>query len=158
MAAEQAVKLADRKVCVLQSRTIPQGITAMMNFDPDADFDTNRLNMTKSLDNVSTGLVTFAARDSDFEGHEIKQGEILALSGGKLAFTEKDVSKAAYKLTKKLMNGSSSYITLIYGADVAEEKAQQVYEQVKAKFDNAEVMLINGGQPVYYYIISVEAG
>ena len=68
------------------------------------------------------------------------------------------MSKAAYKLTKKLMNGSSSYITLIYGADVAEEKAQQVYEQVKAKFDNAEVMLINGGQPVYYYIISVEAG
>ena len=156
MAAEQAVKLADRKVCVLQSRTIPQGITAMMNFDPDADFDTNRLNMTKSLDSVATGLVTFAARDSDFEGHEIKQGEILALSGGKLAFTEKDVSKAAYKLTKKLMNGGSSYITLIYGADVSEEKAQELYSRVKEKFGDAEVMLINGGQPVYYYIISVE--
>lgn len=156
MAAEQAVKLADRKVCVLQSRTIPQGITAMMNFDPDADFDTNRLNMTKSMGNVSTGLVTFAARDSDFEGHDIKRGEILALAGGKLAFTEKDVSKAAYKLTKKLMSGSSSYITLIYGADVSEEKAQELYSRVKEKFDDAEVMLINGGQPVYYYIISVE--
>lgn len=156
MAAEQAVKLADRKVCVLQTRTVPQGITAMMNFDPDSDFESNRLNMTKSLDNVSTGLVTFAARDSDFEGHNIKQGEILALDNGKLAFTEKDVSKAAYKLTKKLMNGSASFITLIYGTDVSEEKAQEVYEHVKAKFDNAEVMLINGGQPVYYYIISVE--
>lgn len=156
MAAEQAVKLADRKVCVLQSRTIPQGITAMMNFDPDADFDTNRLNMTKSMGNVSTGLVTFAARDSDFEGHDIKRGEILALAGGKLAFTEKDVSKAAYKLTKKLMSGSSSYITLIYGADVSEEKAQELYSRVQEKFDDAEVMLINGGQPVYYYIISVE--
>lgn len=156
MAAEQAVKLADRKVCVLQTRTVPQGITAMMNFDPDSDFESNRLNMTKSLDNVSTGLVTFAARDSDFEGHNIKQGEILALDNGKLAFTEKDVSKAAYKLTKRLVNGSSSYITLIYGADVSEEKARELYEHVKAKYDNAEVMLINGGQPVYYYIVSVE--
>ncbi|MGN0675863.1 MAG: DAK2 domain-containing protein [Oscillospiraceae bacterium] len=156
MAAEQAVKLADRRVCVLQSRTIPQGITAMMNFDPDADFDTNRLNMTKSLDNVSTGLVTFAARDSDFEGHSIKQGEILALDNGKLLFTEKDVSKAAYKLTKRLADGGTSFITLIYGADVSDEKANELCEQVRNKFGNAEVMLINGGQPVYYYIISVE--
>ncbi len=156
MAAEQAVKLADRKVCVLQSKTIPQGISAMMNFDPGADFDTNRLNMTKSLDNVSTGLVTFAARDSDFEGHNIRQGEILALDNGKLSFTEKDVSKAAYKLVKRLADGGTSFITLIHGADVSEDKAQELYEQVNAKFGNAEVMLINGGQPVYYYIISVE--
>ena len=156
MAAEQAVKLADRKVCVLQSKTIPQGITAMMNFDPGADFDTNRLNMTKSIDNVSTGLVTFAARDSDFEGHNIKQGEILALDNGRLSFTEKDVSKAAYKLVKRLADGGTSFITLIHGADVSEDKAQELYEQVNAKFGNAEVMLINGGQPVYYYIISVE--
>ncbi len=156
MAAEQAVKLADRKVCVLQSKTIPQGITAMMNFDPGADFDTNRLNMTKSLDNVSTGLVTFAARDSDFEGHNIRQGEILALDNGKLSFTEKDVSKAAYKLVKRLADGGTSFITLIHGADVSEDKAQELYEQVNAKFGNAEVMLINGGQPVYYYIVSVE--
>lgn len=156
MAAEQAVKLADRKVCVLQSRTIPQGITAMMNFDPDSDFDTNRLNMTKSLDRVSTGLITFAARDSDFEGRTIKLGEVLALDNGKLSFTERDVSKAAYKLTKRLADGNTSFITLIYGADVSEEKAAELYERVKAKFDGAEVMLINGGQPVYYYIISVE--
>ncbi len=156
MAAEQAVKLADRKVCVLQSKTIPQGITAMMNFDPGADFDTNRLNMTKSIDNVSTGLVTFAARDSDFEGHNIKQGEILALDNGRLSFTEKDVSKAVYKLVKRLADGGTSFITLIHGADVSEDKAQELYEQVNAKFGNAEVMLINGGQPVYYYIISVE--
>ena len=156
MAAEQAVKLADRKVCVLQSRTIPQGITAMMNFDPDADFDANRLNMTKSLDKVSTGLITFAARDSDFEGHNIKKGEILALDNGKLSFTEKDVSKAAYKLTKRLADGNTSFITLIHGADVSESKAEELYRRVSDKFDGAEVMLINGGQPVYYYIISVE--
>lgn len=156
MAAEQAVKLADRKVCVLQSRTIPQGITAMMNFDPESDFDTNRLNMTKSLDKVSTGLVTFAARDSDFEGHNIKKGEILAMDNGKLAFAEKDISKAAYKLTKRLADGNTSFITLIHGADVSESKAEELYKRVSDKFDDAEVMLINGGQPVYYYIISVE--
>ena len=157
MAAEQAVKLADRKVCVLQSKTIPQGITAMMNFDPDSDFDNNRLNMSKSLDTVSTGMVTFAARDSDFEGHNIKTGEILALDNGKLAFTERDISKAAYKLTKRLMNGSSAFINIIYGADVKEKDAEELYERVKSKAGNdVEVMLLNGGQPVYYYIISVE--
>ncbi len=156
MAAEQAVKLADRRVCVLQSKTIPQGITAMMNFDPDADFDSNRLNMTKSLDSVSTGLVTFAARDSDFEGHSIRQGEILALDNGKLAFTEKDAGKAAYKLVKRLADGNTSFITLYKGADVPEEDAREVCEHVKSKFGNADVTLVDGGQPVYYYIISVE--
>lgn len=156
MAAEQAVKLADRRVCVLQTRTIPQGITAMMNFDPNTDFDTNRLNMSKCLDSVSTGLVTFAARNSDFEGHNIKEGEILALDNGKLSFTEKEINKAAYKLTKKLADGNSTFITLIYGIDVDDKDAEALHEQVKNKFGNAEVMLVNGGQPVYYYIISVE--
>ncbi len=156
MAAEQAVKLADRRVCVLQSKTIPQGITAMMNFDPESDFDTNRLNMTKSLDSVSTGLITFAARDSDFEGHSIREGEILALDNGKLAFTEKDAGKAAYKLVKRLADGNSSFITLYRGEGISEEDAQEVYEHVKSKFGNADVTLVDGGQPVYYYIISVE--
>ncbi len=156
MAAEQAVKLADRRVCVLQSKTIPQGITAMMNFDPDADFDSNRLNMTKSLDSVSTGLITFAARDSDFEGHSIRQGEILALDNGKLSFTEKDAGKAAYKLVKRLADGNTSFITLYKGADVPMEDAEAVYEHVKSKFGSADVTLVDGGQPVYYYIISVE--
>ena len=156
MAAEQAVKLADRRVCVLQSRTIPQGITAMMNFDPDADFDTNRLNMSRSLDTVSTGQLTFAARDSDYEGHNIKEGDILALDNGKLSFTERDVTKAAYKLTKKLADGNSAFITLIYGTDVDSKDAEAVHQLVQNKFPNAEVMLVDGGQPVYYYIISVE--
>ncbi len=156
MAAEQAVKLADRRVCVLQSKTIPQGITAMMNFDPDVDFDSNRLNMTKSLDSVSTGLITFAARDSDFEGHSIREGEILALDNGKLSFTERDAGKAAYKLVKRLADGNTSFITIYKGEGISEEDAQEVYEHVKSKFGNADVTLVDGGQPVYYYIISVE--
>ena len=156
MAAEQAVKLADRKVCVLQTRTIPQGMSAMLAYDPDADFNTNRIEMTAAIERVSTGQITFAARDSDYEGRDIKQGEILAMDNGKLSFVDKDLAKAAFKLTKKLVKGDSSYITIIYGADVTDDAAEALYKQVSAKYSGLDVNLINGGQPVYYYIISVE--
>jgi dihydroxyacetone kinase-like predicted kinase len=157
MAAEQAVKLTDRKVCVLQTRTIPQGIAAMLAFDDSAELSENRIAMTKAFEKVSTGLITFAARNSEFEGHQIKEGEILALDNGKLSFTEKDVNKAALKLVKKLTKGDVSYVTLIHGADVTEENAEQLRELVQSKLgDKIDVMLVNGGQPVYYYIISVE--
>lgn len=157
MAAEQAVKLTDRNVIVLQTRTIPQGITAMLAFDESSDFSTNGVNMTKALDNVGSGSITFAVRDSDFEGKQIKKGEILAMENGKLAFVEKDVTKALIKITKKLIRSSSSYITIIYGSDVTDETAQAAFEALRAKIsDDIEIVLVNGGQPVYYYLISVE--
>lgn len=157
MAAEQAVKLADRNVCVLQTRTIPQGITAMMNYNPDADFKANGAAMTESLDNVSSGQITFAVRDSDYDGHKIKQGDILAMDNGKVAFTEKNLTKALVKLTKRLITSSSSYITVIYGSDVPDEDANEAYENLRSKInDDIDIVLVNGGQPVYYYIISVE--
>ena len=157
MAAEQAIKLADRNVCVLQTRTIPQGIAAMLAFDESASLADNRINMTKAFERVSTGQITFAARDSDYEGHQIKKGEILALDNSKLSFTDKDVEKAAVKLTRRLVKGDTSYVTLIYGADVTDEQAEHVQALLSAKLsDKIEVMLVNGGQPVYYYIISVE--
>ncbi|MBQ8790459.1 MAG: DAK2 domain-containing protein [Ruminiclostridium sp.] len=158
MAAEQAVNLTnDRKVCVLQSRTIPQGITAMLAFDESADFKANSVEMTKALDRVGSGSITYAVRDSDFEGRQIKKGEILAMENGKLAIVEHDINKALVKLTKKLIKSDSSYITLIYGNDVADETAQSAYETLRSKIsDDIEIVLVNGGQPVYYYIISVE--
>lgn len=157
MAAEQAVGLADRNVCVLQSRTIPQGITAMMAFDPDADFVTNRSGMTEALGNVQSGQITFAVRDSEYDGHKIKQGDILAMDNGKIVFTEADVTKALIKLTKRLTASSSSYITVIYGSDVSDADAEAAYEKLRAKIsDDIDIVLVNGGQPVYYYIISVE--
>ena len=157
MAAEHAVSLADRNVCVLQSRSIPQGITALMNFDPGADFVTNRSNMTDALDRVQSGQITFAVRDSEYDGHKIKQGEILAMDNGKIVFTEKDVTKALVKLTKRLVNSSSSFITVMYGSDVSDEAANAAYEQLRARIsDSIDINLVNGGQPVYYYIISVE--
>ena len=157
MAAEQAVKLADRNVCVLQSKTIPQGIAAMMAFDPDSDFVANRSSMTDALGNVESGQITFAVRDSEYDGHKIKQGEILAMDNGKIVFTETDVTKALVKLTKRLVSGSSSFITVIYGSDVTDDDAQAAYEKLRSKIsDNIDIVLVNGGQPVYYYIISVE--
>lgn len=157
MAAEQTVNLADRNVCVLPSRTIPQGISALMAFDESGNFTDNRMEMTKAIQRVSTGQITFAARDSEYEGHNIKKGEIMAFNNGKLQFAEKDVNKAAYKLAKKMCKNDTAYITVIYGADVTEEQAESLMSTLEEKLGNkAEIMLVNGGQPVYYYIISVE--
>lgn len=157
MAAEQAVNLADRNVCVLPTRTIPQGISALMAFDESNTFTDNRMEMIKAIERVSTGQVTFAERDSEYEGHNIKKGEIMAFNNGKIQFAEKDVNKAAYKLAKKMTKSDTSYITVIYGADVTEEQAESLIESLEAKLGSKiEIMLVNGGQPVYYYIISVE--
>ena len=157
MAAEQAVNLANRNVCVLQTRTIPQGIAAMLAYDEFSSLSENRVAMTKAAEAVSTGSVTFAARDSELDGKPIRKDEVLALDNGKLSFTEKDVNKAAYKLTKKLVKSDTSYVTVIYGADVTEEQSQQLKEMLSAKLNNRiELTMINGGQPVYYYLISVE--
>lgn len=157
MAAEQAGKLADRKVVVLATRTVPQGLAAMLAFDADQKAADNQIAMQKAFERVGTGQVTFAARDSDFEGHKIKQGELLGLENGKLAFTERDLSRAVARLTKNLVKKDSSFVTLIYGADVDEEKAAAVEEAVRARLpEEIELALINGGQPVYYFIISVE--
>lgn len=158
MAAEQAAKLAGkRKVCVLQTRTIPQGLTALLNFDETDSFDANRTGMTKAFERVQTGQVTFAARDSEFDGNDIKKGEILALDNGKLSFIEKDIEKAAYRLTKRLVNSDSEFITLIYGEDITDAQAESLRAKVEEKFGSRiDVNLVCGGQPVYYYIISVE--
>jgi DAK2 domain fusion protein YloV len=158
LAAEQAQKLAeDRNVVVLQSRTVPQGVSAMLNFDPGVSVRENSVRMTLALDKVETGAVTFAVRDSDFEEKKIKKNDILALENGKLAFVEKDVTRALLKITKRLVTGESSYITVIYGTDVSDSAAQDAFRQLRAKIsENIEMVLVNGGQPVYYYIVSVE--
>ena len=157
LAAEQSVKLADRKVIVLQTRSIPQGITAMLTYDPDLSVRENSVNMTAALDNVGTGLVTFAVRDSLVEDKKIKQGDILGMENGRLNVVDRDLSKVLYKVTKHLIKSDSSYVTVIYGADVSDADAQTAFGFLKTKFgDNVELSLVNGGQPVYYYIVSVE--
>lgn len=151
MAAEQAQGIADRTIVVLSTRTIPQGITAMLNFDPDASEYENATNMMQAADKVATGLVTFAARDSDFDGRKIKKGEILALENGKLVATGTDVTKVTYRLARSMCKKDTNFITVISGCDVSEEDAARTTELVQAKCPaGIEVTHLNGGQPVYY--------
>ncbi len=163
LAAEQAVPLADREVRVLPTRTIPQGISAMLSFDPEASVEDNLLAMTKAVDNVSTGQITYAARNSDFDGHQIEEGQILALDNNKLSFVDTDVRHAVVKLCRNLVNArrlsgrDTSFITMIYGEDVTEEQAEEMSAAVSEKVGgDIDVTVVRGGQPVYYYILSVE--
>ena len=158
MAAEQVIPLVtDRQVAVLPTRTIPQGLSAMLAYDPDASTENNMVAMMEAAQNVSTGQVTFAARDSEFGGHKIKEGEILGLENGKLTMIEKDPCQTAVKLARSMIGRGTSFVTLIYGEDITEAQAEDVYNRIKAKTGgDIEITLVNGGQPVYYFIISVE--
>ena len=157
MAAEQAQKLADRAVVVLPTRTVPQGITAMLNFDPDSSADDNAVAMMQAADRVSTGLVTFAARDSDFDGKKIKKGEIMALENGKIVSVGTDITKVTYRLARSMKKKDTQFITVISGCDVSSEDAERTTDLVRSKVGgDVEVSHIVGGQPVYYYMISVE--
>lgn len=159
MAAEQAVRLTkDREVRVLQTKTIPQGISAMLMFDEEADAEENLMAMTQAAENVSTAQVTFAARDSEIEGVPVKQGEIMGLCNGKIRFVGTDKVEIAYKSTVKIFKrNQSSIITLIYGSDSSEEETQELKSRLENKFgEDVEISVVDGGQPIYYFIISVE--
>ena len=163
LAAEQAIPLADRRICVLPTRTIPQGVAALLGFDPDASVDDNLTAMMQAADNVTTGSLTFAARDSDFENRAIKEGDILAMENGKLSFVGSSVAQSVVKLTKSIVTSrrltgkSVSFITLMFGDGVTEEEAETAKAAIAAKVGNdVDITVINGGQPVYYYFISVE--
>lgn len=159
MAAEQAIPLAnDREVRVLQTRTIPQGISAMLAFDENEDTDSNQMAMMEMAGAVETGQVTFAARDSEVDGKPIKEGQIMGLMNGKIKFIGDDKEDIAFKTVDKLFKKNThSLVTLIYGEGVTEEEAARVEERLNKKYQGSmEISLVDGGQPIYYYIISVE--
>lgn len=163
LAAEQTIPLTDRNVYVVPTRSVPQGVSAILAFDPEADAENNLVNMQHAADDISTGSLTFAARDSDFEGNDIKEGQILAMDNGKLAYVEDDINVALAKLVKSMISKrekagqSSSYLTLMCGADINEEQSLAAQEAIKEKIgDQVEITVIDGGQPVYYYILSIE--
>lgn len=157
MAAEQVVPLVeDRKVVILPTRTIPQGLGAMLSYDPDLSPDGNKQLMLDAAADIGTGMVTFAARDSEFGSTRIKEGDIIALENGKLTLTEKTPAKAAFKLTKNMVKKDTSFITVIYGQETSKQDAQELHNQLQGKYGNIDITLVNGGQPIYYYIISVE--
>ena len=159
MAAEQAVHLSEeKKLVVVPTKTIPQGISAMLMFDETASADENQMTMLSAAENVETAQVTFAARDSEVDGKPIKQGEIMGLCNGKIKYIGNDITdiavKAAHKLFKK---GEHSLITIIYGEGASEDDAEAVEKALYEKYgSDVEISIVNGGQPIYYFIISVE--
>ncbi len=158
LAAEQTIPMVkDRNVVIVPTRTIPQGMTAMLNFDPEISAESNAQLMMDSVHNVGTGLVTFAARNSEFGGKKIKEGDIIALENGKLTITEKNPVKAVVKLAKNMVSRDTSFITLIYGEDITEEDANKAYQELRDKFGaRTDISLVKGDQPIYYFILSVE--
>ena len=157
MAAEQAADLSEaKKVVVVPTKNIPQGISAMLVFDPESEADANTQTMEEAISGVHAGQVTYAARNSDFDGKKIKEGEYLALCEGKLTANSKRQSEVLKKLAREMVTDESAFATIIYGEGVTEEDAARVEEIFRKENRNLEITVINGGQPVYYYIISVE--
>ena len=157
MAAQQCIGLTEKTVVVIPTASIPQGVSAMMAVDPDmSDADTIAKAMTDAAQCVSTAQITYAARNSDFDGFDIHEGDYLALLDGKLLGTDRDVSALLDALSDEAASREAEFITVFYGEDVSEEDARKASEIFTRKCPDAEVNLICGGQPVYYYIISIE--
>ena len=157
MAAQQCAALTEKRVVVIPSKTVPQGITAMMNVDFEApDAETLEKAMTESLSTVSTAQITYAARNSDFDGFDIKAGDYLALMEGKLFGTDGNLDTLLENLAASAREKEASFISLYFGEDVSEEDAQKAAAVFEHACPEAEVAVLSGGQPVYYYIISME--
>ena len=156
MAAQQCVGLTEKEVIVVPTTTIPQGVTAMMNVDPSLEPQELLDTMTASVASVSTAQITYAARNSDFDGFAISEGDYLALLEGKLFGTDKDITVLLEKLASQATEQNAEFITVFYSEDVTEEQAQATEELFTRLCPNAELSLLPGGQPVYYYIISIE--
>ena len=156
MAAEQVDALTPKKVVVIPSTTVPQGITAMLSFNPDGTEEENVEALTEALGTVETMQITYAARNSDFDGYDIHEGDYLALYGKSLFGTSKDIKVLLKALAKKVAGEGKDYITIYYGEDVKEKHAQKAADIFQELCPDADINLLYGGQPVYYYLISAE--
>ena len=156
MAAEQVDALTPKNVIVIPSKTVPQGVTAMLNFNPEGSIEENTEALTEALGTVDTMQITYAARNSDFDGYDIHEGDYLALYGSALFGTSQDIKVLLTSLAQKVRDDGKEYITIYYGADVKEKHAQKAADIFAEVCPDADVNLLRGGQPVYYYMISAE--
>ena len=157
MAAQQCIGLTEKTVVVIPTASIPQGVSAMMAVDPDmSDADAIAKAMTDAAQRVATAQITYAARNSDFDGFDIHEGDYLALLDGKLLGTDRDVANLLEALSDEAASREAEFVTVFYGEDVSEEDAQKASAIFTRRCPDAEISLIRGGQPVYYYIISIE--
>ena len=156
MAAQQVDALTPKTVVVIPSKTVPQGVTAMLSFNPEGSVEDNTQALTEALGTVDTMQITYAARNSDFDGYDIHEGDYLALCGSQLFGTSQDVKVLLRSLAEKVRDDGREYITIYYGADVKEKHAQKAADIFADVCPDADVNLLSGGQPVYYYLISAE--
>ncbi len=156
MAAEQVDALTPKHVIVIPSKTVPQGVTAMLGFNPEGSVEENTEALTEALGTVDTMQLTYAARSSDFDGYDIHAGDYLALYGGQRFGTSRDIKVLLKSLAEKVRDDGKEYVTIYYGEDVKEKHAQKAADIFADICPNADVNLLSGGQPVYYYLISAE--
>lgn len=156
LAAEQVNDICDKKVIVIPTKNIPQGISAMLAFDPDADEGANTEAMTEMMNSVKCGQVTFAARDSAVGGLEIHKDDVMGMFGSEIAELGSDINGVSEKLAEKMIDEETALITIYYGADTDEQSAQKLADAISEKHSDIDVSVVKGGQPVYYYMIAAE--
>ena len=156
MAAQQVNDLTPKTVVVIGTKTVPQGITAMLSFNPEGSIEENEEAMTEAMGTVETMQITYAARNSDFDGYDIHEGDYMALVGSALFGTSRDIKVLLRSLAEKIRDDGKEYITIYYGEDIAEKHAQKAADLFAEICPDADVNLLRGGQPVYYYMISAE--
>ncbi len=156
MAAQQVDALTEKNVIVIGTKTVPQGITAMLSFNPEGTLEENEEAMNEAMATVDTMQITYAARNSDFDGFEIHEGDYMALYGSQLFGTSKDIKVLLRSLAEKVRDEGKEYVTIYYGADIKEKHAQKAADLFAEICTEADVNLLRGGQPVYYYMISAE--
>ena len=157
LAATQADVLCDEKdIIVIPTKTIPQGISALVSFDPTGDADSNKDNMMEAIDCVLSGQVTYAVRDTQIDGHDVKKGDYIAINDEGLVASETDIKDSVIKMLDGMVSDDYELISIYYGSDVDEADAEAIAAIVEEKYSYLDVELEYGGQPVYYYIISVE--
>ena len=157
LAATQAAELCkDYKIVVIPTKTVPQGVAATFAYEPGGDPDQIEAAMLENISAVKSGQVTYAVRDTTIDGIDIKKGDYIAINDDGLASAKEDTESAVFEMLDKMVEPDSEIITLYYGEDIKEDRAEDLKDMVEERFPKAEVELQNGGQPVYYYIISVE--
>lgn len=156
MASEQAAEISKKNVVVIPTRSIPQCVAALMAFSTEKTPEQNEEGMKKALSNVKTGQITFAVRDTEIEGQEISEGDILGIADGKIETVRESVDEACVELIEKMTDDDSEFVTLYYGEDVESEEAEKMVQTLEEKYPDLEISAHSGGQKLYYYIISVE--
>lgn len=156
LAAEQAKHLSEKNIIVVPSKTVPQGITSLLSFDEEISLEENKKNMFDALDTVKTAQLTFSVRDTEIDGLKIKKDEIIGIEGGKILSTGKKVNKVALDLLNKIITEDSSLITVYYGNDMDDKTVNDFERKLTRIYKDFDIVFVNGGQPLYYYIISVE--